>query len=183
MIYFIRPIGQPGPIKIGWSGKPANRLATIMPWSPMPLEIVATCEGERSLELNLHRCFADQHSHGEWFHAHPRLTSAVEAIAAGAPAASAVDLKDIRGAFGTGRRNLPENVRRKLGYSNRVYHAVRRAEKAAGERRFEHPEIRQLLYRWVGEYVPTDHEIARLDALIADPLGETIGYAEWRRAA
>lgn len=82
-VYFIRPVGQDGPVKIGWSRLPEDRLRALMVWSPLPLEIVARIEGDRRTEGGFHALFRGQHSHGEWFHASDELTTVINQIAAG----------------------------------------------------------------------------------------------------
>lgn len=82
-VYFIRPVGQDGPVKIGWSRLPEDRLRALMVRSPFPLEIVARIEGDLRTEGGFHALFRDQHSHGEWFHASDELTNVIGQIAAG----------------------------------------------------------------------------------------------------
>jgi hypothetical protein len=77
-IYFIRPVGQLGPIKIGFSRWPHDRLKTYATWSPVPLEIVATIPGNHTLERRLHHRFAADRSHHEWFHATGALLAIIE---------------------------------------------------------------------------------------------------------
>lgn len=96
-IYFIKPVGQDGPIKIGCSSNPRLRLGQQMAWSAYPLEIICTVPGTIALEKNIHECFIDCHSHGEWFHATPRLLTAIARIAAGVPISEAVDLNARQG--------------------------------------------------------------------------------------
>lgn len=79
-VYFMRPIGMLGPIKIGWSAVQENRLNGFMAWSPWPLEIFGRVPGSHSDEIFLHKCFADLHSHYEWFRAEPRLYAAINKI-------------------------------------------------------------------------------------------------------
>jgi hypothetical protein len=83
-IYFIRPVGQRGPIKIGCSHLPLERLRAFSQWSPIPLEVVATCDGQHhGVERRLHLMFQTAHSHGEWFHPLPDLEAFVARVAAG----------------------------------------------------------------------------------------------------
>lgn len=91
-VYFIRPVGLDGPVKIGCSEAPKRRLASLMSWSPLELELVAAVPGGFDLERNIHECFSDLHSHREWFKASPRLTAALLKIASGVPVESAIDL-------------------------------------------------------------------------------------------
>src|SRR6185312_8112429 len=67
-VYFIKPIGRKGPIKIGCSNCPESRLVGLAAWSPFRLEIIGRTPGSLSDEGFLHQCFADSHSHHEWFH-------------------------------------------------------------------------------------------------------------------
>lgn len=85
-VYFLRPVGQPGPIKIGCSRLPQKRLETFISWSPVQLEIAHTIPGgSYALETKLHLAFADAHSHSEWFTATPRLLDMIDALLAGVP--------------------------------------------------------------------------------------------------
>lgn len=54
-VYFIRPVGMDGPVKIGGSGVPKNRLNNLMTWSPFPLEVAATDDGGYPLERRIAR--------------------------------------------------------------------------------------------------------------------------------
>jgi hypothetical protein len=88
-IYFLRPVGHEGPIKIGCSAWPADRLRVIAHWSPIPLELAAHALGDHTLERALHRKFAATRSHKEWFLASDELTAGIAAVAAGALVADA----------------------------------------------------------------------------------------------
>ena len=79
-VYFIKPIGLDGPIKIGCSYIPDNRLINLTIWSPFRLELIGSVLGTPKDERFLHRCFAHWHSHGEWFHPVPGLMDAVRNI-------------------------------------------------------------------------------------------------------
>lgn len=95
-IYFIKPIGHAGPIKIGTSVSPEGRIHDLGAWSPVPLELIGSVKGTISEEFYLHRCFADSHSHREWFNPTPKLLAAMEAIlSAGTVDAVRGDLKPV----------------------------------------------------------------------------------------
>jgi len=96
-IYFIKPVGMDGPVKIGWSVNPMSRVSEFMTYSPFPLELVFSMPGTRELDWNLHDCFFDLHSHREWFFADERLTSFIQKLIDGMPLADAIDLTDRRG--------------------------------------------------------------------------------------
>jgi len=80
LVYFIKPCGLDGPIKIGASKRPAIRVIDLAAWSPWPLELIGSVEGTTADERFLHRCFADCHSHREWFHSTPDLRDAIRNI-------------------------------------------------------------------------------------------------------
>ena len=74
-VYFIKPIGMEGPIKIGCSFSPTARRETLETWSPFALEIVAEIEGEFRLERQFHALFSDSHQRREWFTATPAINA------------------------------------------------------------------------------------------------------------
>lgn len=79
-IYFIKPTGLAGPIKIGFSIRPIVRIQPIQANSPIPLQIIGQTPGSMDDEWYLHRCFADQFSHAEWFHFSHPMNAAIEGI-------------------------------------------------------------------------------------------------------
>lgn len=82
-VYFIKPVGMEGPVKIGCSALPERRLIDLTIWSPFPLEIVASLPGNEDLEWRFHAAFASDRSHSEWFHGSARLTAVMAAVANG----------------------------------------------------------------------------------------------------
>lgn len=93
-IYFMRPVGMDGPIKIGCSYRPASRLIALAVWSPFPLEIIAVAPGDFGTERALHERFAAELFHNEWFHASPRLKAVCAALKQNVPLESALRLAD-----------------------------------------------------------------------------------------
>lgn len=91
-VYFIRPIGMLGPVKIGCSYLPTARLQMMSRWSPYPLEIVATIPGGPLLERNIHECLADAYSHREWFLPTPAVLALVDGLIAGKSVGECIDL-------------------------------------------------------------------------------------------
>lgn len=79
-VYFIRPVGMDGPVKIGCSDSPDGRRRSLEQWSPFPLEIVANIEGGFELERRLHWHLHETRMHGEWFRASEELTAIIDAI-------------------------------------------------------------------------------------------------------
>jgi hypothetical protein len=76
-IYFLRPVGQLGPVKIGCSICPESRLDVFTLWSPVPLEVAASVPGSHSDERRLHAMFDRHHVHGEWFNASKELVQLI----------------------------------------------------------------------------------------------------------
>jgi hypothetical protein len=91
-LYFIRPAGAEGPVKIGIALDVEQRFAQLNRISPYPLETAVAIPGSHSLEQNVHDCFADSHSHHEWFNASERLSALIADLRAGVPIHEAVDL-------------------------------------------------------------------------------------------
>lgn len=83
-VYFIRPVGMNGPVKIGCSVHPPQRLYAMLAWSPFPLEIAATIDGDHWVERRFHARFIHLHERNEWFSWSPELGSTIEAINSGA---------------------------------------------------------------------------------------------------
>lgn len=90
-VYFLRPIGMLGPIKIGCSHRPLERLDQLVRWSPWPLEIAASAEGCFPMEKKLHHMFKGELSHFEWFRPSPALLRGIDAL---------LDGKTLEEAFG-----------------------------------------------------------------------------------
>jgi len=82
-VYFIKPIGMDGPVKIGCSDDHKGRLADLMAKSPFPLEVVASVPGDHVLEARLHRLFIASNTHSEWFNWSPELQDVIDAARAG----------------------------------------------------------------------------------------------------
>lgn len=81
-LYFMKPVGLEGPIKIGCSSLPDTRLEFYAGYSPIPLEIVGIVAGTIDDERFLHSRFAHLRSHREWFHSTPELREAVAGLIA-----------------------------------------------------------------------------------------------------
>lgn len=104
-IYFMKPVGMDGPIKIGCSYVPAKRLIALTIYSPFDLEIITVAPGSLALEKNVHECFADLHLRREWFQPAPKLVDAIEKIKGGAAVEQAINLHDRTGSI------RPTNIR------------------------------------------------------------------------
>jgi hypothetical protein len=91
-VYFIKPIGMDGPIKIGFSQNPKHRLEQLMVWSPFPLEIAAAMPGTWHDEQELHKRFASTRLHKEWFSASPELLEYIATVPTGMIRADLIEM-------------------------------------------------------------------------------------------
>lgn len=82
-VYFLRPVGLDGPIKIGYSTMTETRIKPYFFWSPIPLELAAKLAGPPAWELRFHASFSADHSHHEWFKISDRLQRVIDDIVAG----------------------------------------------------------------------------------------------------
>lgn len=86
-IYFVR-LGAPGgPIKIGYAKDVRQRMATLCSASPAPLTLLATCEGDRHEEKQLHRLHRADRQHGEWFKPSEAVLTTIDIARSGGIAA------------------------------------------------------------------------------------------------
>lgn len=76
-VYFLRPVGAIGPIKIGFSRDPIARLRSLLAWSPVPLEVIVSVSAPKGAEPWAHKKFASCRLHSEWFAATPELLAFV----------------------------------------------------------------------------------------------------------
>lgn len=81
-IYFMRRADGVGPIKIGCSAWPAQRLKAMQVWCPHPLEVAVMVPGGFADEKRLHNQFHAHRLHGEWFEPAPALLALVARCAA-----------------------------------------------------------------------------------------------------
>lgn len=185
LIYFVKPVGLDGPVKIGCSHLPADRLMTLAAWSPFPLELIGTAPGGYQQEDFLHRCFANSHSHREWFHSTPDLHAAIKKIVASGSVEAIKD--DVQPAASIRkkrtRRTRTEIERLLLSYRTRIRHTERRLRKVGENTNWHCPsDVTSILSRWSGyvywngsAYVkvdpvaPSAAEMKRLEEYLAAP--------------
>lgn len=167
-VYFIKPIGMDGPIKIGSSQSPNNRCKSLDTWSPFPLEIVAQIDGCLDLEWRFHARFQTSHERREWFTWSRELQDVIDSINAGTFDVSS--LPEARRTDGVGTYKRTDATRKMLSYSLRITQTVKRT----------------------GYSCPIDHRgmieagdnerIAIVDAYLADPAHHGIPIlGEWAR--
>lgn len=168
-VYFIKPVGMAGPIKIGCSWHTRERLKTLSTWSPFPLEIIVIIPGSYKLEKNIHACFADLHSHREWFHAGDRLLKAIDLLKQGIPVERAIDLNNRVGKITKGRcggAGWDEKTRQKMS----VIHRVRFALKRIGVDNYRlAPTALRAVIEASEERMLSAEEAAKLDAFVSNP--------------
>ncbi len=181
-IYFIRPVGMIGPIKIGCSTSVGDRLESLTVWSPFKLEVLYTEPGDYRLEQRIHAAFADYHSHREWFHPGERLLKSIGKLISGQKIADAIDLEDRRGSIRESvsrkpRKPVPAFQKELKSYEFRLIWARKRAAKARGESCWTPTDVDKIIDRWKGDYRkrfadavrPTEAEFQRLHEVISDP--------------
>lgn len=100
-IYFIKPVGMDGPVKIGISARPESRMQQMLEWSPFDLEIVHVIPGDYFLEKAIHQSLCNDHLRREWFEATPRIVRLLEDLRRGVAIEDAVDLARVEGQIRT----------------------------------------------------------------------------------
>lgn len=118
-VYFIRPIGMQGPVKIGYSCSPDRRRTSLESWSPFALEIIAEIDAVSSVtERQFHTLFATHLKSREWFHWSPEIQAVVDQINAGT-----FNLATLPEAKPMPRKPRPkwtEEQRRRVSYGHRA---------------------------------------------------------------
>lgn len=174
-VYFLRPIGKNGPIKIGCSMHPIKRLRTVEIWSPQKLEIAASAPGSHFHENALHHRFANQRLHGEWFKASAELTALIDSvIATGAlpPVAMPSGRKEWAELERRRKGKLPrrDNASRLCKYklTKRVQDAERRAYGFRGYEYARPDDIDDIIrqYQGFGARLATEDEVAQIDRYV-----------------
>lgn len=122
-VYFIRPIGMQGPVKIGCSKSPDGRRKTLENWSPFALEIIAEIDGNELLERQFHARFRHLHERREWFRWSPEIDEVVAQIRNGSfDAGTLPPPAKVTGCDNGIPRRRTEAQRRQFSYSLRVSH-------------------------------------------------------------
>lgn len=79
LVYFVAPVGG-GPVKIGFSAEPLQRLDMLMSWSPVPLQVLASAPGTQKDEGAIHAAFSEHWSHREWFRGVPEIYALIHEV-------------------------------------------------------------------------------------------------------
>jgi hypothetical protein len=170
-VYFIRPVGMEGPVKVGCSGSPERRRGSLATWSPFPLEIIAEIAGDHWLERRFHAYFRDTYQRREWFGWSDRMAETVAAINAGTFDADILPEPTVLGRLHFKRQPWTEDQKLRASYSRRCDKTLERTGFRFGIwiQHVEHCDV------W------RDH-IPAMEAYFAEPHvhGEPAG---WPRAA
>lgn len=89
-VYFMRPIGGDGRVKIGCSFLPVSRLVALSVYSPYQLEVIGVAKGSFNTERMLHEYFHADLLHREWFRSSPELIRVIVLMGRGMSAADAL---------------------------------------------------------------------------------------------
>lgn len=171
-VYFMKAVGQAGPIKIGHSTFPPARLAVYQTWNPVDLEIVSQFSGPLSLEKAIHERFARWHIRGEWFEAVDELVSLMEGIRDGRKLEDLVDLSIKTGKLAHRPKAASPKAKIVGSFKRRVDRARQYASRMSGGPIDESVHVRKILSTAGGyrqEYRDlTSDEVNILEAFISD---------------
>lgn len=186
-VYFVRPIGMDGPIKIGCSTKPLDRLAILSAWSPFPLELIGSVPGTFSDEARLHRRFSDLHTRKEWFMSSPLLRQTIELILSGVSVKDACKQLTLKKPI----RNQSRPVRTPdrelfLSYGTRVRKAARDVyDQGEHKKHYVPSDVRKILHDWRCDrfnghtpITPSSEQFARIEEFIANPREHCVSFAD-----
>ena len=191
-VYFVRPVGMDGPIKIGCSADPDGRLKVLSAWSPFPLELIGSVPGDFKEEGHIHRRFSNLHTRKEWFMSSPLLRGTIERILAGTPIKEACkDIvldKPIKN-----QKRVPLTPDRQLfvRYGHRIRGATGVLSRVDKRRGNYHPpeDVTAIMHNWRRDVVnshlpipPTPAQIARLEQFLADPAAYAV-FRFWDESA
>lgn len=184
-VYFMKPVGRDGPVKIGCSILPDRRLEEIAVWSPFPLELIGSIPGTMTDEIFLHNCFFDTHSHREWFHSSPKLRETIKTILESGTIESVRSHLKIKGSIRKGNNKAwTEDRRERASYGHRIRWVLKRLRQDGDEEiiYFQTPKsIDGIMSRWEGRpfhgvpgIPPTEEEFGIIDAFLAAPAEQVI---------
>lgn len=177
LVYFCKPVGMDGPIKIGCSDSPLDRLKMLMVWCPFKLELLATAPGSYEIERKLHdRCWAF-HSHCEWFMPHPDLLEGIASLNSGASLDEAFGLATVMKVKRQSTRTpWSPAERHRISTKARIRWAVSKASSSTGNRLFMPPDLEPIEQKIDRCLDLAPFELARLEQVIADPLNHCVPY-------
>jgi hypothetical protein len=160
-VYFIRPAGMEGPVKIGCSEHPNGRLLSLTCWSPFPLEIAVAIDGGCDLEARIQGHFAASHTHREWFSSSSELSKLIDDLQRGIAIHDAINLA-----------TRPTPVRKSMVAGYYTYNGRVKSAAARSGRKIP-PSILDALLR-MKHHSATDSDVELIRSFICVPprLGE-----------
>jgi len=170
-VYFIKPVGLPGPVKIGFSAIPKNRLESLAVWSPFQLEVAVAIPGTMQLERNIQDCLVRSHSHREWFFPTDEVTGLVNALKAGKPIEDSIDLSARKGTMRSRYKKWSEDSKIRASYSARLRFAI-------PDTHIPPEWSRDIFNRWRNGSAAAQSDLDRLEELIRDPIKHAIARSE-----
>lgn len=186
-VYFLKPIGMAGPIKIGCSILPETRLRAFDIWSPFPLEIVASAPGGHQDESNLHWRFRSGRSHGEWFLVSVELLNLIDQVRL-TGVLPPLEVVPPRARKETGRKLRNLAWRRAKTALGKRFHAAETHAYGFLTARWGNAtpaRIKALREKCLGAHQPPlqGHDLAEMEAYIADLLARPDGRNSDRELA
>lgn len=170
VVYFCKPVGLLGPIKVGCTTNSLERLQQLMSWSPVDLEIVASVPGDFRLERLIHSILSEHHIRHEWFHPCDALVSGIIKLKAGDPIEVAFDLAAPKGSIAKKRAGKVWTEWRKklVSYSSRLRFASDRLD-TDGEYFTFPDDVKHIIGSWRRTSVISPRDIDRLNEVLAHP--------------
>lgn len=182
-VYFMRPIGMAGPVKVGCSVMPKDRLKALDIWSPFPLEIIASAPGSHCNERAVHWHLRDDRLHGEWFRWSERLSALVSHVqrAGSLPPLEASPYGKTGKRRGNNPSRHPEWTKEKTQLTARVSRAERHAFGWSGNG-IRPKRISDLIASYHGPFTPPPTLDVRtgLEAYISELLARPKDRRNWR---
>lgn len=175
-VYFLKPIGMDGPIKIGCSGTPERRLKSLDIWSPFPLELLCSAPGENDSERAAHWHCRDARLHGEWFTASATVLDLVKHVRENGVLPPLEASPHPYGVTGKGKGNNPNRNHEWTKAKARLTRRVNKAEHHAygwlwvEENRPAYIDAILRAYSGPFEPPPTAEQVAILDAYCGELL-------------
>jgi len=173
-VYFTRPVGMSGPIKIGCTTNIENRLSSLSTWSPFPLELILTIPGDTRLEGTIHDRFARDHLHREWFSPSDGLLTFIRRVISGEDVDTVLScIPNKPGAFRKSRRRHypPWSIgrRERASYRSKLFWAARRLGTEDAYAIFPNG-VRDIVSLYGRDVPPiSDAERARLEEILSNP--------------
>lgn len=170
LVYFMKPVGMPGPIKIGCSNAPENRLAHLASWSPFPLEFNGTVHGCIADEMFMHDCFADLHTHHEWFPHSEELRIAIDEVIAAGTVSVLHGKLEPKGSIRKSRKSgWTPSLRLRASLAGRI-RSVERVTYSDTHRFIMPDDVHRILRTWLQtKKTPNDADLKRLMEVADDP--------------